>query len=196
MGIGIPLRSHSYGRDYDSELKTLFSNCEFFLPGYHIAQGETVTWIGNHWDFWAQRLLLWVKNSELGWFKPLMFQVGKQGRKKERAEKKLPDDHTARNDFRTEHILLHDSFPVPVTRMFSTSKGAFYLLLTQVGSFQHSSTTDREAPSPFQLLGPCCCVSVQTPQTSSAPGKRQTVSNPITFCRWEQREFDAISSQV
>lgn len=43
MGIGIPLRSHSYGRDYDSELKTLFSNCELFLPGYHIAQSETVT---------------------------------------------------------------------------------------------------------------------------------------------------------
>ena len=125
MGIGIPLRSHSYGRDYNSELKTLFSNCELFLPGYHIAQGETVTWIGNHWDFWAQRLLLWVKNSELGWFKPLMFQVGKQKRKKERAEKKLPDDHTPRNDFRTEHILLQDSFPVPVTRMFSTSKRVF-----------------------------------------------------------------------
>lgn len=72
--------------------------------------------------------MLWVKNLELGRFKPLMFQVRKQERKKKRAEKKFSDDHTARNDFRIKHFLLHDSFPVPVTRMFSTSKRAFPLV--------------------------------------------------------------------
>lgn len=78
---------------------------------------------------------MWVKNLELGRFKPLMFQVGKQERKKKRAEKKFPDDHTARNDFRIKHILLHDSFPVPVTRMFSTSKRAFPLVFDPGDSY-------------------------------------------------------------
>lgn len=57
-----------------------------------------------------------------------MFQVGKQERKKKREEKKFPDNHTARNDFGIKHILLHDSFPVPVTRMFSMLERAFPLV--------------------------------------------------------------------